>query len=101
VIRSQLRKTTEVQDAGQNHSTAVSAEGAALFSDLTDGEWSLIAPYLASARRLGRPRSTDLRAVVNRQCSALHLDDGLPMAPLAKALSADLDGAALLLSMAG
>jgi transposase len=34
-------------------------------SDMTDGEWSLIEPYLPGARRLGRPRSTDLRAVVN------------------------------------
>ena len=34
-------------------------------SDMTDDEWSLIAPYLPGARRLGRPRSTDLRVVVN------------------------------------
>jgi transposase len=34
-------------------------------SDMTDGEWALIGPYLPGGRRLGRPRSTDLRAVVN------------------------------------
>ncbi len=34
-------------------------------SDLTDGEWQLIAPLLPPARRLGRPRTTDLREVVN------------------------------------
>ncbi|MAS44217.1 MAG: IS5/IS1182 family transposase, partial [Rhodobacteraceae bacterium] len=33
--------------------------------DLTDREWGLIAPLLPGPRRLGRPRSTDLRAVVN------------------------------------
>jgi transposase len=33
-------------------------------SDLTDEEWALIAPYLPEPRRFGRPRSTDLRTVV-------------------------------------
>ncbi|MGO7345544.1 transposase, partial [Rhizobium johnstonii] len=30
-------------------------------SDLTDREWGLISPCLPGPRRLGRPRSTDLR----------------------------------------
>ena len=34
-------------------------------SDLTDAEWGLIAPLLPPARRGGRPRTTDLREVVN------------------------------------
>ncbi len=34
-------------------------------SDLSDREWALIAPLLPPARRLGRPRKTDLREVVN------------------------------------
>ena len=34
-------------------------------SDLTDREWELIEPFLPSERRLGRPRTTDLREVVN------------------------------------
>jgi transposase len=34
-------------------------------SDLTDREWRLIAPLLPGPRRLGRPRTTDLRDVVN------------------------------------
>ena len=33
-------------------------------SDLTDDEWSLIAPFLPEPRRFGRPRTTDLRDVV-------------------------------------
>lgn len=33
-------------------------------SDLTDAEWSLLAPFMPGQRRLGRRRSTDLRAVV-------------------------------------
>ena len=33
-------------------------------SDLTDAEWGLIAPLIPSARRGGRPRSFDLRWVV-------------------------------------
>ena len=34
-------------------------------SDLADREWSLIAPLLPPARRGGRPRTTDLRAVTD------------------------------------
>jgi putative transposase len=34
-------------------------------SDLTDREWGLIAPLLPGPRRLGRPRTTELRDVVN------------------------------------
>jgi hypothetical protein len=34
-------------------------------SDLTAREWALIAPLLPAAKRGGRPRSTDLRAVVD------------------------------------
>ena len=34
-------------------------------SDMTDGEWRLIEPLLPSPRRLGRPRTANLREVVN------------------------------------
>ncbi|RMC63628.1 transposase, partial [Sinorhizobium meliloti] len=34
-------------------------------SDLTDCEWEIVQPYLPAARHLGRPRTTDLREVVN------------------------------------
>lgn len=34
-------------------------------SDMTDAEWRVIEPLLPRARRLGRPRTTDLRAVLN------------------------------------
>ena len=34
-------------------------------SDLTDREWALVAPFVPSPRRIGRPRTTDLREVVN------------------------------------
>ena len=34
-------------------------------SDMTDGEWALIEPFMPPARRHGRPRTTDLREVVN------------------------------------
>jgi hypothetical protein len=33
-------------------------------SDLTDAEWSLIEPHLPARKGLGRPRKTELRAVV-------------------------------------
>ena len=34
-------------------------------SDLTDGEWALIEPFMPVPNRVGRPRRTDLREVVN------------------------------------
>ena len=34
-------------------------------SDLTEREWALISPFIPPARRGGRPRTTDLREVVN------------------------------------
>ena len=40
-------------------------EGQRYASDLSDGEGALIAPYLPAPRRLGRPRTTELRDVVD------------------------------------
>ena len=34
-------------------------------SDLTDAEWALIEPYMPAVKPLGRPRETDLRAVLD------------------------------------
>jgi transposase len=34
-------------------------------SDLTDAEWALIEPYMPARKTLGRPRGTDLRAVLD------------------------------------
>lgn len=34
-------------------------------SDTTDAEWALIAPFMPERRRLGRPRTTDLRVVMD------------------------------------
>ncbi len=34
-------------------------------SDMSDTEWALIAPFMPARKRIGRPRTTDLRAVVN------------------------------------
>jgi transposase len=39
--------------------------GARYASDVSDAEWALIEPHLPAANRLGRPRTTDLREVVN------------------------------------
>src|SRR5271168_3489378 len=40
-------------------------EGQRYASDLTDGEWALIASHMPAAKRLGRPRETELRAVLD------------------------------------
>ena len=34
-------------------------------SDLIDAEWALIAPFMPVRKLLGRPRGTDLRAVLD------------------------------------
>lgn len=34
-------------------------------SDLSDGEWQLIEPFMPAEKALGRPRTTSLRAVIN------------------------------------
>src|SRR5688572_21814706 len=34
-------------------------------SDLTDGQWALVAPLIPPARPGGRPRSVDMRAVLD------------------------------------
>ena len=40
-------------------------EGLRYASDTTNDEWALLAPFMPEPRRLGRPRKTKLRAVVN------------------------------------
>jgi len=40
-------------------------DGLRYASDLTDAEWEVVAPFMPAPRRLGRPRTTDLRAVVD------------------------------------
>src|SRR5271163_1951203 len=40
-------------------------EGQRYASDLSDAEWALIEPHLPSVKRLGRPRETELRAVLD------------------------------------
>lgn len=40
-------------------------DGLRYASNLTDDEWSLIDPFLPEPARLGRPRSVDLRVIVN------------------------------------
>lgn len=51
-------------------------------SDLTDAEWTLIEPYLPSPRRLGRPRTTVMREVVNAILYVLRV--GCPWRMLAR-----------------
>ena len=54
-------------------------------SDLTDAEWTLLAPLLPPAKRLGRPARVDRREVVNAilyvlrtGCQWRYLPEGFP-----------------------
>ena len=40
-------------------------EGQRYASDLTDQEWALIEPHMPAVKRLGRPRETELRSVLD------------------------------------
>ncbi len=40
-------------------------DGLRYASDLTDAEWALIAPLMPACKRAGRPRTTDLRQVMD------------------------------------
>ena len=40
-------------------------QGLCYASDMTDAEWALIEPFMPKPRRVGRPRTTDLPAVVD------------------------------------
>ena len=42
-----------------------SREGLRYPSDMTDAEWALVLPFVPAARRGGRPRTTDMREVLN------------------------------------
>jgi transposase len=47
------------------HRTAAERYGLRYPSDLTDAEWALIGPLIPAAKRGGRRRSVDVRAVLN------------------------------------
>ena len=40
-------------------------DGLRYASDTTDEEWAMIAPYMPCKKRRGRPRVTEMRALVN------------------------------------
>jgi transposase len=68
-------------------------------SDLTDAEWRLIEPYMPAVKRLGRPRETDLRAIVD---AILYIArTGCQWRPAAEGLSAVHHGARLFSRLAG
>src|SRR5688572_3535811 len=47
------------------HRAAADRRGLRYPSDLTDAEWALVAPLIRPAKRGGRPRSVNLREVLN------------------------------------
>ena len=67
-------------------------------SDVTDEEWALIEGFLPRPRKLGRPRTTEMRSC---HCPVVPADSGLSVATVAQGTSAVLDGPAIFLSLAG
>ena len=64
-------------------------------SDLRDEEWQVIADLMPTPKRLGRPRKTDLRAVVD---AIFYIAaTGLPVAHAAEGLSTLQHGSELFL----
>src|SRR5580765_7159493 len=47
------------------HRRAAERSGLRYPSDLNDAEWALVAPLIPSSKRGGRPRSVDVREVLN------------------------------------
>src|SRR5215211_7838949 len=47
------------------HRAAADRRGLRYPSDLTDAEWAVVAPLIQPAKRGGRPRSVDVREVLN------------------------------------
>jgi hypothetical protein len=47
------------------HRAAADRHGLRYPSDLTDAEWALVAPLIRPAKRGGRPRTVDVREVLN------------------------------------
>src|SRR4051812_723331 len=68
-------------------------------SDMTDREWAIIAPLLPPARSGGRPRTVDLRAVMD--AILFIASSGCQWRMLPQGLSAAVHGAGLLLRLAG
>ena len=48
-----------------DHRRAADRRGLRYPSDLTDAEWELVRPFILPAKRGGRPRSVDVRKVLN------------------------------------
>ena len=48
-----------------DHRRAADRRGLRYPSDLTDAEWELVRPFICPAKRGGRPRSVDVREVMN------------------------------------
>src|SRR4051812_11338545 len=66
-------------------------------SDMTDREWAVIAPLLPPAKAGGRPRKTDLRAVMD---AILDIASGGCQWRMLQGFSATIHGAGLLLQVA-
>ena len=49
----------------EDHRRAADRRGLRYPSDLTDAEWDLVRPFIRPAKRGGRPRSVDVREVLN------------------------------------
>ncbi|CCV09066.1 transposase [Mesorhizobium metallidurans STM 2683] len=81
------------------HPSAILPTGQRNANALTDSEWAVIEPFLPGAKPTGRPRTTELRSVVD---ALLYIAwTGCPVAGVAGSLPAGFDGSTLFLCLAG
>jgi Putative transposase of IS4/5 family (DUF4096) len=73
-------------------------DGLRYASDTTDEEWALIEPHMPANFRVGRPRETRMRAVLN---AIFHIIETLPVAEASKGFSVVYDRIGLFRPMAG
>src|SRR5512132_2873472 len=74
-------------------------DGLPYASDTTDEEWALIEPHMPAKFRVGRPRETRMRAVLD--AIFYIIEKGLPVADALQGLSAVYDRTGLFLPVAG
>ena len=76
------------------HRAAADRRGVRYESDLTDAEWALVGSLIPPAKRGGRPRTVNVREVLNRSPVLMTIVPGLKPPPNGTVVPAFAAGAA-------